>query len=140
MGDRRIGVALCDPEGILASPFTVIERKEESVDAEAIAGIVKEHQVAQIIVGLPQTLSGNIGAQAEKVKTFVELLKKHTSVPIEFRDERLTTVSAKRLMREAGAKAKKKKMEYDAIAAAIILQGYLDEKREYGYDSAGAPD
>ncbi len=140
MGDRRIGVALCDPEGILASPFTVIERKEESVDAEAIASIAKDKQVAQIIVGLPHTLSGSIGTQAEKVKAFVEVLRERTTVPIEFRDEGLTTVSAKRLMREAGAKEKKKKMEYDAIAAAIILQGYLDEKRQYGYDDTGDTD
>ncbi len=86
-------------------------------------------------------MSGAIGQQAEKVKAFVEELRKHTAVPIEFRDERLSTVSAQRLKREASTKKAKKKVEYDAIAAAIILQGYLDESKQYGeYDSPGNTD
>jgi len=136
VGDRRIGVAVGDPEGILASPFAIIERKDDNADAGAIVSIVKDQQVKQIIVGLPQSMSGNIGQQAVKVKAFVEVLRKYTEAPIEFRDERLTTVSAQRLKREAGTKKTRKKVEYDAIAAAIILQGYLDERRQYGEHSS----
>lgn len=137
IGDRRIGVALSDPEGILASPFAVVERKEDAADAVAIADIVRSQQAGQIVAGLPQTMRGDEGQQAGKVRVFIEVLRQKTAVPIVLRDERLTTVSAKRLMREAGAKEKKKKVEYDAIAAAIILQGYLDESIKYDNDNTG---
>jgi putative holliday junction resolvase len=128
VGDRRIGVALSDPMGMLATPLLVIERQEIGVDINAILQIVKKYQVEQIIVGLPQSMNGTMGAQAEKVKIFGEALKQVSPTPVDFRDERLSTVSAMRLIREAGTrKAKKKKGEYDTAEAAIILQTYLDE-------------
>ncbi len=125
IGDKRIGVALSDPDGILASPFTIIERSEETADVAAIVDIVKQKGVEQIIVGLPRSMDGSIGKQAEKVQAFTEELRRQTEVPAEFRDERLSTVSAKRLMRE-GKKGRGKAGD-DAVAAAIILQAYLDE-------------
>ena len=128
IGDKRIGVALSDPGGILASPFTIIDCKDERLDIEVILDIVRQHQVEQIIVGLPRSMDGSIGQQAEKVKAFVQELGSHTDIQIEFRDERLTTVSAKRLMQPAKRKKTKKKVRYDAAAAALILQSYLDEK------------
>ena len=85
---------------------------------------------------MPRSLSGEIGQQAEKVKSFIENLRIKTAIPVEYRDERLSTVSAKHMMREAGSKKGKKKIEYDAAAAAIILQSYLDENRGYGYDNS----
>ena len=127
IGDKRIGVALSDPQGILASPFTIINRKDERLDIEAITDIISQQQVKQIIVGLPRSMDGSIGKQAEKVKTFVQKLCGHTEVPVLFRDERLTTVSAKRLMRAVNTPKTREKARYDAIAAALILQGYLDE-------------
>jgi len=129
VGDKRIGVALSDSEGILASPFTIIERKEESADIEAIINIINQHQAKQIVVGLPRSMDGSVGKQAEKVNTFVRRLRSHTEVPVEFRDERLTTVSAKRLMQAARTRKTKQKARNDAVAAAIILQGFLDEER-----------
>ena len=122
-------MALSDPDGILASPFTIIDRKEDRQALEAIITIVNQHQVKQIVVGLPRSMNGSIGKQAEKVKAFVQRLCSHTEVPVEFRDERLTTVSAKRLMQAATTKKTKKKARDDAVAAALILQGYLDEAR-----------
>ena len=127
VGDKRIGIALSDPDGILASPLTIINRKEERLDIEAITNIVNQHQVEQIIVGLPRSMDGTIGQQAEKVKAFTQRLCQHTNIPVEFRDERLTTVSAKRLMQTASKKTRKKATD-DAIAAAFILQGCLDEE------------
>jgi putative Holliday junction resolvase len=121
-------VALSDPEGILASPFTIINCKDDIADVEAITDIISQQQVKQVIVGLPRSMDGNLGKQAEKVKAFTQKLCSRTEVPVEFRDERLTTVSAKRLMRAANTKKAKSKAKYDAIAAALILQGYLDEK------------
>ena len=96
---------------------------------EAITAIISQQQVRQVVVGLPRSMDGSLGRQAEKVKAFTQKLCSHTEVPVEFRDERLTTVSAKRLMRAANTKKAKSKARYDAIAAALILQGYLDEKR-----------
>ncbi|MBM2825811.1 MAG: Holliday junction resolvase YqgF [Dehalococcoidales bacterium] len=129
IGDRRIGVALSDPGGILASPLTIIECQDEQRDIEAIVTIVNQHQVGQIIAGLPRSLNGSIGPQAEKVAAFVAVLRRHTAVPVEFRDERLTTVSARRLLQEAHPKRTKTKLRDDAVAAALILQSYLDERQ-----------
>ncbi len=95
---------------------------------ETITDIISQQQVKQIIVGLPRSMDGSLGKQAEKVKAFTQNLSSHTEVPVEFRDERLTTVSAKRLMRAVNTKKPGRKTRHDAIAAALILQGYLDEK------------
>ena len=122
-------MALSDPQGILASPFTIIECRDERQDIEAIISIINQHQVSQIVVGLPRSMDGSIGKQAEKVKAFVQKLCSHTEVPVEFRDERLTTVSAQRLMRTTKSKKARGKFRDDAVAAALILQGYLDEAR-----------
>ncbi len=115
---------MSDPGGILASPLTIIDCQNEAADIEAIADIIRQNQVERVIVGLPRSMEGGIGRQAEKVKAFVEELGKHIEVPLQFRDERLTTVSAQRLMREV---KKTRQTRDDAIAAALILQGYLDE-------------
>ena len=117
-------MALSDPGGILATPFTIINHVDDIVDVEAITSIANQQQVKQIVVGLPRSMDGSIGKQAKKVEAFVQKLSSHTEIPVEFRDERLSTVSAKRLMRAVNTK----KIRHDAIAAAIILQGYLDEK------------
>ncbi len=120
-------MALSDPGGILASPLTIINRKDDRLDIAAIIDIVNQQQVKQIVVGLPRSMDGSIGKQAEKVETFTQRLSNHTDVPVEFRDERLTTVSAKRLRQAVNRKKTREKVRHDAFAAALILQGYLDE-------------
>lgn len=132
IGDRWIGVALSDAGGILASPFSIIKCSNEAADIEAITNIVNQKQVEQIIVGLPRSMDGSIGKQAEKVKAFAQKLSNHIRIPLEFRDERLSTVSARRLMRDANTKKRRIKTRDDAIAAALILQGYLDEQLDIG--------
>lgn len=129
IGDRRIGVALSDPEGILASAFSVIERKDDSLAIKDIVDIVNEQRVGQVVVGLPRSLDGGLGWQVTKVKEFVRRLSRYTKVPVEYRDERLTTVMARRLRRALGGKKGRGKVRDDAQAAAIILQSYLDEGR-----------
>ncbi|MDD5082024.1 MAG: Holliday junction resolvase RuvX [Dehalococcoidales bacterium] len=128
IGDRRIGVALSDPDGKLATPFSIIDCQDDTADVAAIIAIVNQQQVERIIVGLPRSMDGALGRQAEKVAAFTRRLSAQTPVPVEFRDERLTTVSARRLIREANNRKSKKKTRDDAIAAALILQGYLDEE------------
>jgi putative holliday junction resolvase len=128
VGDKRIGLALSDPGGILASPLTILERTRESDDIEVILKIAGEREVEYIIVGLPRLMNGDIGQQAEKTQTFVQILSSHTNIPIELRDERLTTVTAIRLKEETSKKKKNRRLHYDAMAAAVILQDYLEEK------------
>ena len=129
IGDRRVGVALSDPGGILATPLTILESRNADKNIGAIIILLEQHEVAQVIAGIPLSMDGSIGPQAEKVQTFVEKLKLQTNIPVVLRDERLTTYSAQVLMREAHPEKRKKKTRDDAIAAALILQGYLDEIR-----------
>ncbi len=125
IGDVRIGVALSDPQGILASPLTIINRTAEEADIEVVVALVCQHQVGRVIVGLPLSMDGSLGKQAEKVKEFVTGLCRHTEVPVEYRDERLSTVSVKRMVREFRKTGRGTR--YDAMAAALVLQAYLDE-------------
>ncbi len=129
VGDKRIGVALSDPGGILASPLTVINRRDESLDIETIIDIITSREVGRVIVGLPYSLDGSLGEQAEKVKAFTQGLASRIQVPLEYRDERLTTVMAERLGQAVKSKKTKRRARHDAQAAALILQGYLDEGR-----------
>jgi putative Holliday junction resolvase len=130
IGDRRIGVALSDPEGILASPFTIVDRVDDSQALEAIKDIINKQQVGRIVVGLPRSLDGSLGKQVQKVKEFTQKLSEHIKIPVEYRDERLTTVMAERLKRASGGKKTREKARHDAQAAALILQGYLDEEHQ----------
>ena len=115
--------------GILATPLTVISRRDEPEDIKAIIDIIRESQVERIIVGLPLKLDGQVGEQAAKVKAFATQLAKSSPVPIVFRDERLSTVVAQRMRREAADGKRVRKAPDDDLAAAVILQSYLDEKR-----------
>jgi len=130
IGDRRIGVALSDSEGMLASPFSVINRKDDSLAIKEIIDIISQQGVGQVIVGLPRSLDGSLGWQVEKVKKFVQRLCRYTKVPVDYRDERLTTVMARRLRRVSGGKKGRGKVSDDAQAAALILQSYLDESHQ----------
>ena len=118
-------MALSDPGGILASPLTIISCRNEAADIEAITDIISQNQVEQVIVGLPYSMNGSLGKQAEKVKAFAQSLREQIEIPVEFRDERLSSVSARRLLQ--GSKRKRVRHD-DAIAAALILQTYLDER------------
>ncbi len=129
VGDRRIGVALSDPTGILATPYTIITCTEIGPDIDAVLEIVAAQDVARIIVGLPLSMAGSLGHQAEKVKAFTDQLSARTDVPIEFRDERLTTVAAKRLKPPRTGKRRRGKERYDDAAAAVLLQAFLEEGR-----------
>ncbi len=128
VGDKRIGVAISDPEEIIARPLAVIPRDEDKSAIDAISRLVEQYDIRRIIVGLPYSLDGSLGRQADKVKNFVETLSRAIAVEIEFRDERLSTVATQRLLSEAGKKRSGKSRRDDA-AAAFILQGYLDSRK-----------
>jgi putative Holliday junction resolvase len=126
IGEKRIGVALSDPLGIMASALTVVERRTDEAAIDEIIGLARENEVERIVVGLPRSLDGSLGRQARVVQDFVELLKSRTSIPVITWDERLSTVAAERALLEAGTKRDQRKRHRDAVAAAFILQGYLD--------------
>ncbi|MFO8010781.1 MAG: Holliday junction resolvase RuvX [Dehalococcoidia bacterium] len=135
IGDRRIGVALSDPMEVLASALTVIERKGDDSDFEAVKSLVDENRAGLIVVGLPRLMSGDIGTQARKTEAFIERLRERVAVPVEVSDERLSTDVAEQLLRDAGKTPRQIKGKLDAAAAALILQWYLDRRmpeREYG--------
>ena len=128
VGDSRIGVALSDPTEMLASPLLIIKRLNQASDLENIVKLAQERAAGKLIVGLPLSLSGGAGAQADKVQGFADKLRAVLSIPLEMVDERFSTVTAKEYMRESGGKKKSRlKKHDDAVAAAVILQSYLDE-------------
>ncbi len=129
VGDRWIGVALSDPGGILASPLIRISRTGTEDAIEAILQLVRQYEVRCIVAGLPYSMDGKIGQQAEKVQDFLQQLSQRLEIPVETWDERLSTVAVGRMMTEAGVKKGKRKGQLDAAAAALILQGYLDKLR-----------
>ena len=124
VGEKRIGVALA--EGLLAIPLTVIDRRVEETDMELIMALVEEYRAERIVVGLPRLMNGDIGTQAEETLSFSRALAEHVDIPVDTWDERLSTVTAERLLIDTGMKRKKRKGKIDAMAAAIILQAYLD--------------
>jgi len=126
IGDKRIGVAISDLEEILASPLATITREDDEKAINAIIQLVDKHDVERIVVGLPYSLDGSVGRQANKVMDFVERLSRCTRADIQLQDERLSTVAVERLLTQAGIKGARKRAQRDAAAAAFILQGYLD--------------
>jgi len=129
VGDRRIGVALSDETATLASALTTVTRTGGRKDAAAVADLVRHHEVAAVVVGLPLNMDGSRGPQAEKVLGFVESLRRRLGpVPVVTRDERLTTVEAEEKLREAGLGWRERKRVVDQAAAVVILQEYLDDR------------
>jgi putative holliday junction resolvase len=126
VGDARIGLALSDPLAILASPLKIITRQNIQSDIQEILAIIKINEVSLIVIGLPINMDGTQGGQAEKVREFVKELQLSNPLPIEFKDERLTTVQAKEYMKTS--RKSPRKQRYDAHAAALILQSYLDDR------------
>ena len=127
VGDKRIGVAISDAENILATPLTTIERSSEDAAAlKAIADIIRERKVEMVIAGLPYSLNGTIGPQAARTLSFIEVLARNIDVPVETRDERMSTVAAQQMLRQSGKNSMQMKGKIDSAAAAYILQGYLD--------------
>lgn len=127
VGSVRIGVASSDPDGILATPVETVARG--GGDIGRIAAIVEEYEAVEVIVGLPQTLRGEHGTAAEIAAAFARSLGETiTPIPVRLSDERLTTVTASRALRESGVKAKGQRKMIDQVAAVSILQGWLDER------------
>ena len=130
VGDRRIGVALSDPLGILASPLTTIDRSTPDTEAaiDAVLALTEQHEAAEILVGIPYLMSGRIGAQARITLDLAQSLSERTNIPITHTDERLSSVQADRMLTQSGTSNTRDKGRTDSAAAAVILQAYLDAR------------
>jgi len=125
-GAKRIGVAVSDPLGIVARSLKVVEKTRGHVWAAEVENLVAEYQVAEVVIGLPRNMDGSEGPAAAGARRMVEILNSRLSVPVVVWDERLSTVAAQRMFRETGVKMRRAKKYLDGVAAALILQGYLD--------------
>lgn len=129
VGGRRIGVALSDTTRVLASPLTTLRAEPRDRAIAQIAALVAQHEVAEVVVGLPLTLSGEVGPQAQTVQMFADELRRAVDVPLHLFDERLTSVAAERMMIDMGIKPERRKARIDEVAASIILQDFLETRR-----------
>ena len=127
-GERRIGLALSDPLGIIAKPLTIIDRKKIVDHISRISEIVAERKITSIVVGLPLTLKGHYSKQTEIVVTFINQLRSDLQIPVLAVDERLSSVAAKKSLQVQAVKTGHEKGRVDETAAAIILQEYLDSQ------------
>jgi len=149
VGERRIGVAAADSEMRVALPVGVVERIDPAADADAIARLMEEQKAEALVLGLPISLNGSLGPQAQVVRAFGDQLAARLGLPVEYWDERLSTVEAQRRLRppadrrqSKGSRSAKERRaragRLDALAAAIILQSYLD-RRAGGPSAEGPP-
>ncbi len=127
-GTVRIGLALSDPTGSIAQPMGFWPAVPLDDFVVKLQALMREKEVEQIIVGMPRNMDGSYGAAAQKVEEFVAVLRKAVEVGIELWDERLTSVQANRLLIAGGVRRDKRRQKVDALAAAVLLQSYLDSK------------
>lgn len=128
-GDARTGVAVCDKFEMLASPVCVIHEKDAEKLAGNIATIAGEKCAQQLVLGLPKNMDGSEGFRAENCRNFAEILREKTDLPLDFQDERLTTVSAHNALNLTDTRGKKRKELVDAVSAVIILEDYLRKRK-----------
>jgi putative Holliday junction resolvase len=137
VGSRTIGLAVSDPLGITAQGLETIRRKNKRTDLAALAKVIEDNGVVEIVVGLPLRMSGQEGIQAEKMREFVAVIEKQFRLPVSLIDERLTSVEANRVLRESEMSIKKRAGAVDRLAAVLILQSFLqlrsNEKDREGF-------
>ena len=128
VGDRRVGVAISDALGITAQPLEVLQRGTPEADRAAIEALVAAHEVDRLVVGWPVEMSGKVGRQARRVAAYAEPIAEALGLPLERVDERMTSVQAERALRAGGLNGRQQRQVVDKIAAALILQSWLDTR------------
>ena len=129
VGGKRIGVAGCDGLGLIATGITTIWRSSFQEDIAQLVQIIAERQVEILVLGLPYKMDGSIGSQAKQVQKFARRVAAIIGLPIEYVDERLTSYAAEEMMKTANISVSQNKGKIDRIAAAVILQQWLDDRR-----------
>ena len=152
VGERRIGLAISDPDGRVAVPLETLTRRDEDADLRALADLVEREDVQVVVVGLPLSMDGSVGAQAERTQEFARRLAGAVSCPLEMWDERLSTVAAERALTPSGPPGRRgrrpragerrrpperRQEARDALAATLILQAYLDSRRRPAASTQG---
>jgi putative Holliday junction resolvase len=133
LGKKRIGLAISDPMGIVAQGLPNLVRVNKRADLDALARLIEEREAGLVLLGNPLNMGGAEGRQSAWVREFGEALKRRLGVKVEYRDERLTTVEAGRVLRASGISIEKRAAAIDRLSAMILLQSYLD------FLNAGAP-
>ena len=128
IGEKRVGVAISDPDERVASPVCVLAADEVKAAAKPFRRILEDWEPELLLCGLPYTLSGEEGPQAERIRSFAATVSKSTGIPVEFADERLSSAEAKRSLREKGLSEKSMRGKVDMIAASLFLQSWLDAR------------
>lgn len=136
VGKKRIGVAGCDRTGLIATGLTTIERRSFQQDVEMIRQIAVEREAQLLVVGLPFTMAGALGFQAKQVQKFAGRLSQALQLPVEYIDERLTSLQAEQLLQAENRAPSRHKALIDRKAAAIILQRWLDERRQVSHKAS----
>ena len=134
-GSKTVGVAVCDPLGITAQTVETIVRGEENKLRKTLARIeelIRQYEIERIVLGYPKNMNNTIGERGKKSEELKEAIERRTGLPVILWDERLTTVAAERVLMESGVRREHRKESVDQIAAAMILQGYLDSLRIQG--------
>ncbi len=126
-GEKRLGLALSDESRTLARPLTVYERRDLQSDLRFLRDLIARYQIAEIVLGLPINMDGSLGPKAQQVLEFKRALEESLKLPVHTFDERLTTAEAERALLEANMSRRKRKAKRDALAAVLILQGYLQQ-------------
>lgn len=129
VGSRTIGLAVTDPLGITAQGLATIRRKNKRTDLAALAEVIGNYGVCELVVGLPLRMSGEEGRQSEKMREFVAVLQQHFDLPIHLWDERLTSVEANRVLRETEMSIRKRAAVVDQLAAVLILQNWMEARQ-----------
>jgi len=129
MGEKRIGLAVSDPLGITAQGLKTIKVNGSEEARKKLIEVINEKKAEKLIFGLPKNMNGTLGPQAEKVQEFAKKIENITKLPIEYEDERLSTVSAEQVLLMADQSRAKRKKAIDRLSAVIILQSYLDKTR-----------
>lgn len=129
LGKARTGVAVCDKSELLASPVEVVNEHNRERLLARVAQLAKERRAEQIVVGLPRNMDGSEGESAQNARAFGAELAETTGLPVDFSDERGTTITAHGFLNETNTRGKRRKATVDAVAATIILQDYLDYRR-----------
>ena len=124
-GDAHTGIAISDPTGLLAGFTTVIDAYRPEVVAERVAALAREHGAERLVLGHPINMDGTRGPRSEKAQALKALLEETTGLPVVLWDERRTTIDAHQILQNSGKNAKKRKKVVDAVAASLILEGYL---------------
>ena len=132
LGKRRIGIAITDNEGLAVHPIGALERRSLIRDLESIRARLVEFEVSQVIVGLPLNMDGSAGSAARGAETFAHRLRESCGLPVDLFDERLTSFEAEERLRELSGTHARDKGRIDAVAASIILEGWLRQRREKG--------